>query len=545
MTSKAKTLAGTVSTGGVLATGEVSASQVTGTLPIANGGTGLSTLGTAGQVLAVNSGATALEYADVDFSITSTFIAEGAVTDAGKVIQLLNNGKAQQVAGITFSAGTSQDLVASNSGIGGFDVSPSGNVIMAFSDSTNSNRLTVIVGAISGNAITFGTKVLVAGETGFPLTPRVKFVTNDKFVILYTIPAAMTSYTIVGDVSGTTATTGSRQTAFTSPGGNFEPNGRMAFDSNLNVLVLVSNEEQSSMTYGLYVQQATVSGTTLTYVGSKQTIESSGSPQFDVQYHSFLQKIIVAHSYSSSAGVRVRVLTPSATTSISIGAAAERVQSGTVRPSLATSTVDGKTFLIYVTTSTVYYVMTSVTGTTVTYLSTSASFSFSNAPALALYDPTQAAYFMVYSTASNAPGRIAPVSFNPSTGAVLKGTDFIYNSNNILIFPEIVYSTFHNRVLTAHNAQALSNVYQAQVLQPEFSNLQLSARVVGIAANATSDGGDVEVFTLGAVADNQSGLTINANYYVNKVGDLVTSATDAILVGKAIASDKLLVRNEG
>ena len=89
--SKAKTLAGTVSTGGVLATGEVSASQVTGTLPIANGGTGttsttfanlatnvtgtlpttnggtnLSTLGTAGQALVVNSGATGLEYASVN-----------------------------------------------------------------------------------------------------------------------------------------------------------------------------------------------------------------------------------------------------------------------------------------------------------------------------------------------------------------------------------------------------------------------------------------------------------------------------------------------
>jgi hypothetical protein len=36
--------------------------NVTGTLPFANGGTGLSTLGTAGQALLVNSGATALEY---------------------------------------------------------------------------------------------------------------------------------------------------------------------------------------------------------------------------------------------------------------------------------------------------------------------------------------------------------------------------------------------------------------------------------------------------------------------------------------------------
>jgi hypothetical protein len=36
---------------------------VTGTLPVANGGTGLTALGTVGQVLTVNSGATALEYA--------------------------------------------------------------------------------------------------------------------------------------------------------------------------------------------------------------------------------------------------------------------------------------------------------------------------------------------------------------------------------------------------------------------------------------------------------------------------------------------------
>ena len=39
------------------------ASDVSGTLPITNGGTGLTALGTAGQVLTVNAGATALEFA--------------------------------------------------------------------------------------------------------------------------------------------------------------------------------------------------------------------------------------------------------------------------------------------------------------------------------------------------------------------------------------------------------------------------------------------------------------------------------------------------
>jgi len=41
------------------------ASDVSGTLPIPNGGTGLTAIGTAGQVLAVNTGATALEFTTV------------------------------------------------------------------------------------------------------------------------------------------------------------------------------------------------------------------------------------------------------------------------------------------------------------------------------------------------------------------------------------------------------------------------------------------------------------------------------------------------
>ena len=46
----------------------IGVSQLSGTLPVANGGTGLTTLGTAAQVLRVNSGATALEFGTVSSS---------------------------------------------------------------------------------------------------------------------------------------------------------------------------------------------------------------------------------------------------------------------------------------------------------------------------------------------------------------------------------------------------------------------------------------------------------------------------------------------
>jgi hypothetical protein len=66
-------LSGTVTTSGNLTlggalTGVDLTSQVTGTLPVANGGTNLTTLGTAGQALVVNSGGTALEYGSAGIS---------------------------------------------------------------------------------------------------------------------------------------------------------------------------------------------------------------------------------------------------------------------------------------------------------------------------------------------------------------------------------------------------------------------------------------------------------------------------------------------
>ena len=84
-------LTGTVTTTGNLVlggalTGVNLTSQITGILPVANGGTNLSALGSAGQVLAVNSGGSALEYvASSTGSVSSVAMSGGAtgLTTAG------------------------------------------------------------------------------------------------------------------------------------------------------------------------------------------------------------------------------------------------------------------------------------------------------------------------------------------------------------------------------------------------------------------------------------------------------------------------------
>jgi len=94
------TLTGTVTSSGNLTLGGTLAnvdltSQVTGTLPIANGGTNLTALGTANQVLAVNAGGTALEYqsastgsvtsVDVSGGTTGLTTSGGPVTGSGTI----------------------------------------------------------------------------------------------------------------------------------------------------------------------------------------------------------------------------------------------------------------------------------------------------------------------------------------------------------------------------------------------------------------------------------------------------------------------------
>ena len=76
-------LTGTVTTSGNLVlggalTGVDLTSQITGILPVANGGTNLSALGAANQVLAMNAGGTALEYrSDAGGSVTSVAVSGG------------------------------------------------------------------------------------------------------------------------------------------------------------------------------------------------------------------------------------------------------------------------------------------------------------------------------------------------------------------------------------------------------------------------------------------------------------------------------------
>ena len=138
-------LTGTVTTTGNLVlggalTGVDLTSQITGILPVANGGTNLSALGAANQVLAMNAGGTALEYrSDAGGSVTSVAVSGGTTG-------LTTSGGPITGSGTITFAGT---LAVASGGTGATSLTAN-NVVLG----NGTSAVQVVAPSTSGNVLT-------------------------------------------------------------------------------------------------------------------------------------------------------------------------------------------------------------------------------------------------------------------------------------------------------------------------------------------------------------------------------------------------------
>jgi hypothetical protein len=141
--------------------------NVTGTLPVANGGTGLTALGSANQVLAVNGAGTALEYVSAGGSGTVTSVSgtgtvsgltlTGTVTSSGS---LTLGGTLDD---INLASGVTGTLPVANGGTGVTSSTGTGSVVL----STSPTLTTPNLGTPSAATLTNASGLpIVAGTTG-------------------------------------------------------------------------------------------------------------------------------------------------------------------------------------------------------------------------------------------------------------------------------------------------------------------------------------------------------------------------------------------
>ena len=163
--------------------------KVTGTLPYANGGTGLSSLGSAGQALKVNSGGTALEFGDVSVSLSytkGTFTGDNTTTnftiDSGRAVDdvlvyvngfLLTPTSDYTISGTTLTfvtaPATSAEIVVrylplTNGGIYTNDTATGDNSTTAFTIDSGRTVEDVIV-TVNGVTLVPATDYTISGTT--------------------------------------------------------------------------------------------------------------------------------------------------------------------------------------------------------------------------------------------------------------------------------------------------------------------------------------------------------------------------------------------
>jgi hypothetical protein len=108
---------------------------------------------------------------------------------------------------------------------------------------------------------------------------------------------------------------------------------------------------------------------------------------------------------------------------------------------------------------------------------------------------------------------------------------------------DITYDANAKKTVVFFKDGGASNVGKAVVIDIGTANLT-SENFVGMVSGGTvPTNGQAIVDIVGTVNENQSGLTIGQQYYVQKDGTLSTTAdTPSVLAGTALSATKLLVK---
>lgn len=166
----------------------LSGSDLTGTLPVTKGGTGLSALGTANQLLRVNSGATALEYFTPSYITLSSLSATSPIT--------YNNGTGAigvTTANLVAGSGITLSGTLTNRIVG------SGNVTIALDAAGTIGTDTTVLRTVVSGDISGGNVTIPLGAT--PKAGRHVFVFLNGVKIRKTAVSVSTSNVVIAQAS--------------------------------------------------------------------------------------------------------------------------------------------------------------------------------------------------------------------------------------------------------------------------------------------------------------------------------------------------------
>ena len=207
------------------------------------------------------------------------------------------------------SAGTNQLVLA-------YDPDSAGKFVVMYSDNGNSGRQTGVVGTVSGTSVSFGSEYVVSSGHSGPYQ-GISFIPNTphKFVVSFSDQGSSSNGTIViGTVSGTALSYGSKSvfhsgsTTWTAL--DFNPNA-------VNTFVVAYNDPGNS-DYGTAVV-GTISGASISY-GSHYVFNTAGAVHIKVNFdHATGNKFAVTYTDEGNSSYGTGIVGTVSGTNISFG----------------------------------------------------------------------------------------------------------------------------------------------------------------------------------------------------------------------------------
>lgn len=477
----------------------------------------------------------------------SNFVASGTIANGATVI-VTSDGKAKAIVGAALTETTGAETVfepqeAMMTSVA-YD-STNNKVIVAYVDVNNNQDYhgTAVVGTVTGMGITFGPLVQYDASTTTYYPGIVYDSNSNKVVIAYQrdISGSQAGNAIVGTVSGDTISFGTR-VQFESTETEVKSETGITFDATNNKVVIVWKDVGNS-NYGTAIV-GTVSGTSISF-GTKVVFNSANTPYASCVYDPGSEKVLVCYrDYGGGPAGRAKVGTVSGT-SISFGSAATFQSNDVTSIAPVIDTTNNKLVVAFrdlTNSNNVRANVGTISGTSITFGTTVTAHSTAIQYTTAAYDSNAGKVVISYQDQGNS-GRGTSVVGTVSGSSISFGSPRVWNPGSSPYISSI-YDSSNKRVVITYNDNPSNGNGTAVIFRNAYTDTNLTAtNYIGIAAESISDGATGKVTIFGGTNSGQTGLTTAQKYYVQNDGSLGTSAGNpSVVAGTSISSTKIIVK---
>lgn len=513
------------------------AGDVKGTLPVANGGTGVTSAGTSGNVL-TSDGSSWVSQAPA-LAGQVQIVATGTIPN-GSTVVINSDGTVSAVTPTTsFSVGTPTATTQTASYIGSAYDANSGKIVVIYKDA---NYPTAVVGTVSGSSISFGTPQnittsFIVGNSSY-WNISIAYDSNAQKVVVHYVNNNAYGCVKVGTVSGTSISFGAE--AVFNSATTFSTTRAITYDSNSQKFVV----SYSTSNIGKSVV-GTISGTSATF-GSQITFANNVVyDQTVVAYDATSQKIIVSYADADNSNYGTSIVGTISGTSISFGSA-------TVFESASTTNI----FNFYDPKSTKIIVAyrdvgNSNYGTAVVGTVSGTAISFGSP---VVFESAATQYISIgYNSQYQKTLICYRDDGNSSQGTVIEasvsGTSLSFGSPSVFetgttAWTSIAYDVTNQKMFVFYMDAGNSNYLTANLLNYAVTATNLTTEnFIGFSSASYTNGQTATIKTVGSVAENQTGLTAGQAYYVQATGTLGLAVdSPSVFAGTAISSSKLIIK---